>query len=81
MGGGNFVVILTSPDLTSWSTQPDTNINYLEGIAYGNGLFVATGAGYDPISLQSSDIVMSPDGTNWTMQNLGTSDFELSSVI
>jgi hypothetical protein len=37
--------ILTSPDGVSWTARASPTGNYLFGVTYGNGLFVAVGGG------------------------------------
>jgi long-subunit fatty acid transport protein len=44
--------------------------NDLNGVAYGNGLFVAVGGSYD-----SSTILTSRDGVGWTVRPSPTRDF------
>jgi hypothetical protein len=82
-GGGNFVVILTSPDLITWTQQtapPD--VDGLSGIVYANGLFVAVGSGDDLILRQIfGAILTSQDGVNWVQENSGTTDSYLNNVI
>jgi hypothetical protein len=51
-------LIGTSPDGINWTTL--TTSNYLSGITYGGGQFVAVGAG--------GSILTSPDGKTWTTQ-------------
>src|SRR5439155_1650028 len=62
-------VILTSADGVNWlsqvlGAQPYTRIN---AVTYGNGQFVAVGAGYSPDLLEAGRaiILTSTDGTNW----------------
>ena len=62
-------VILTSADGVNWlsqvlGAQPYTGLN---AVTYGNGQFVAVGAGYSPDLLEAGRaiILTSTDGTNW----------------
>jgi photosystem II stability/assembly factor-like uncharacterized protein len=52
-------LIGTSPDGITWTTLPYTS-NYLSGVTYGGGQFVAVG--------REGSILTSPDGTTWTTQ-------------
>ena len=52
--------IATSPDGLSWSILPYMS-NYLSGITYGGGQFVAVG--------REGSILTSTDGTTWTPQS------------
>ncbi len=56
---------------TTWTSRTSQSKS-LNGVAYGNGLFVAVGghAGYGP---SVSPILTSPDGVNWTAQTSPTS--------
>jgi hypothetical protein len=65
-------IILTSADGVNWPlqvlrAQPYTGLN---AVTYGNGQFVAVGAGYTPdlIEASSAVILTSTDGTNWVQQ-------------
>jgi hypothetical protein len=40
---GGSGTILTSPDGVTWTRRTSGTGNWLEGVAYGNGLFVAVG--------------------------------------
>jgi hypothetical protein len=42
----------------NWTEQTLGTNNWLEGVTYGNGLFVAVG--------KNGTILTSPDGVNWT---------------
>ncbi|MGD0838450.1 MAG: hypothetical protein ABSB49_17575 [Polyangia bacterium] len=53
-------LIATSSDATSWSILPYTS-NYLSGVTYGAGQFVAVG--------REGSILTSSDGTTWTPQS------------
>jgi hypothetical protein len=79
---GDFPVILTSPDLTNWTTQTGpAEVSEFSGIVYANGLFVAAGDGYDPLwQLGFGAIATSPDGINWTPQNSG-SGYQLNNIM
>ena len=81
--GGDFPVILTSPDLVAWARQvTPSSVDNLFGIAYASGLFVAVGSANDPASYQEfGAILTSPDGVEWTLQNSGTTDYFLKKVI
>jgi hypothetical protein len=59
--------ILTSPDGVNWTARASGTSNWLNGVTYGNGLFVAVGGG--------GAILTSPDGVNWTRRASGTSNF------
>jgi photosystem II stability/assembly factor-like uncharacterized protein len=52
-------LIGTSPDGSTWTTLPYTS-NYLSGVTYGGGQFVAVG--------REGSILTSPDGATWTPQ-------------
>jgi hypothetical protein len=69
-GKGKFVALLesysylyTSPDGVTW-TKRNSGTPYLNGVAYGNGTFVAVG--------DDGIVVTSPDGVTWTERNSGT---------
>jgi hypothetical protein len=48
-GHGNFLIILTSPDLITWTPQPaPQDADFLPAIVFTNEVFLAVGAGYDP---------------------------------
>ena len=57
VGVGNSGTIITSPDGTSWTKRTSGTIYNLNGVTYGNGLFVTVGWG---------TILTSSDGTTWT---------------
>jgi hypothetical protein len=44
-GPPNSTVILSSPDAVHWTAHPESSSNQLNGVAYGNGSFVAVGNG------------------------------------
>jgi hypothetical protein len=50
----------------SWTQRTSGTSNWLNGVAYGNGLFVAVGDG--------GTILTSPDGVSWTQRTSGTSN-------
>jgi hypothetical protein len=52
-------LIGTSPDGSTWTILPNTP-NYLSGVTYGGGQFVAVG--------REGSILTSPDGATWTPQ-------------
>jgi hypothetical protein len=75
---GNGGAIFTSADAANWvlrSVSLPGDDGTLEGVAYGNGLFLAVG-GYElhtnSDSTAHSVLVTSPDGVTWTVQ---TPDF------
>jgi hypothetical protein len=49
--------ILTSPDAISWTRRFSTPSPYILDAAFGGGMYVAVGA---------ANIIVSPDGINWT---------------
>jgi hypothetical protein len=65
-GNGKFVavagsgIILTSPTGSNWTWQTSGTSQTLQGIGFGNGLFVAAG---DRV------ILTSPDAINWSVQS------------
>jgi hypothetical protein len=76
---GNSALMAASDDGVNWATcEPNTTIN-LNGVAYGNGKFVAVGGRYfydswgDPVSSEST-ILTSSDGVSWMRQQAGTSN-------
>jgi hypothetical protein len=75
-GGVNFAIVLTSPDLVTWTPQPvSEDFNFLAGIIFTNGQFVAAGGGWDSLyQMELGVVATSPDGTNWTEQNSGVTD-------
>lgn len=62
-GGNTYPIVITSPDAVKWTMTKLDESCYLERIAYGNGVFVATGA--------NGGILTSPDGINWTARDTG----------
>jgi hypothetical protein len=84
----SFPIILTSADSVNWVSQVLGTLPYtgLNAVTYGNGQFVAVGAGYEP-DLQeafTAIILTSTDGTNWVERqsttNNGLHDAGLHSV-
>jgi len=72
-------IVTTSPNGIEWTAQAATSPAYeLEGIAFGNGIFVAVG--YDDNSITDDSITIgdngriltSTNGTSWTEHNPGT---------
>jgi len=61
---GQSGTILTSSEGTSWTERTSGISEYLNGVTYGNGLFVTVGWG---------TILTSSDGTTWTERTSGTS--------
>jgi hypothetical protein len=56
-------VVITSRDAVKWTMTSLKESCHLESIAFGNGVFVATGA--------NGGILTSPDGINWTGLSTG----------
>ncbi|MGY2954787.1 hypothetical protein ACVWZQ_002946, partial [Thermostichus sp. MS-CIW-29] len=54
-------------DGVSWTQRTSGTSNQLNGVAYGNGLFVAVG--------WDGTILTSPDGVSWTQRTSGTSNW------
>ncbi len=83
---GHYETILTSSDGTTWTSRTSGRTNssgfsytnssgwtytdYLEGITYGNSIFVTVGRGEDG----SGTIITSSDGINWTTRTSGTTN-------
>jgi hypothetical protein len=77
--GGQFVAaaagfrtggILISPNGRNWTAPYTGDDNYMQGVTYGNGLYVAVGGDW----LQAAApgiIITSSDGTNWTRRTAG----------
>ena len=55
-------LIQTSPDGVTWTSRNVGTTNFLNGVTYGDGTFVAVGNG----------LLTSPNGITWTSRNLGT---------
>jgi hypothetical protein len=68
---GGSGTILTSPDGVNWTARTSGTSNWLLGVVYGNGLFVAVGR-------VLCTILTSPDGVNWTARTSGTSKSSLA---
>ena len=78
--GGRFVAvtggfrtggILTSENGKSW-TAPYTDVdNYMQGVTYGDGLYVAVGGNW-LVAAEPGIVLTSSDGTNWTRRTSGT---------
>jgi hypothetical protein len=63
-GPGSYPIVITSPDGVKWTmTKLDVSCQ-LEKIAFGNGIFVATGL--------DGDILTSSSGLAWTVRDTGT---------
>jgi uncharacterized repeat protein (TIGR02543 family) len=71
MAVGESGTILTSTDGITWAERNSGVSCYLEGVTYGNGLFVAVG--------DEGNIVTSPDGISWSQRDTGT-DYHLSGI-
>jgi len=70
-GGNRTTHVITSPDGITWTLQTHPAADF-QAVAYGNGLWVATGYG---------DAYTSPDGVTWTRRvNTGT-DHGWTSVV
>ena len=83
---GHYETILTSSDGTTWTSRTSGRTNssglsyknssgwtytdYLEGITYGNSIFVTVGRGEDG----SGTIMTSSDGITWTTRTSGTTN-------
>jgi len=59
--------ILTSPDGITWTARSSGTLNNLNGVAYGNSIYVAVG--------YSGAILTSPDGITWTERDSGISNY------
>jgi hypothetical protein len=68
--------IYSSIDGLSWVQRAQAPFANFNGVAYGNGRFVAVGDG-QLISggTTTTNVYVSLDGTNWTSRNFGFSDF------
>ena len=56
---------MSSPDGISWSTNNSTTTAHLNGIVYGQGVFLAVGV--------NGTVVLSTDGILWSPHSLNTS--------
>jgi hypothetical protein len=66
-GGGGLFTIRHHPHLPGrgdWTERASGTSNWLNGVTYGNGLFVAVG--------EDGTILTSPDGVTWTQRTSGT---------
>jgi len=52
---------------TTWTKRTSGTDAWLEGVTYGNGIFVAVG--------NLGTILTSPDGVKWTKRNSGTESY------
>ncbi len=69
-------LIGSSPDGVTWTRHdapPTTDYSYLEGVAYGEGRFVATGRGSSP---GRPLLYTSEDGIEWTAQDVPFQSYE-----
>jgi hypothetical protein len=57
---------------TAWQARDSGTSNRLNGVAYGDGMYVAVG--------QNGTVVTSSDGTNWVHRSLGETNAELLCV-
>lgn len=64
INGSQFGRITTSPDGVTWTTRKTTNSNWVGGVTYGNGRWVATGGW--------GLVMYSVDGINWTETSYGS---------
>ena len=60
-------IVLKSTDGVSWMTVQSGTTDYLKGVAFGNGIFVAVGTPYDG----GYSVHTSPDGTAWQVVTSG----------
>ena len=74
MGSDNYA-IYTSTYGNTWDLQtlPNDNGNGFDGVAYGNGIFIA-------FMKNSTGVSTSADGITWTL-NYTYSPYEVSSVV
>lgn len=61
---GNSGVILTSPDAVTWTNRTINTVNW-NGVAYGNGLYLA-------VDTNGTTAAYSTDGTNWSTMTIST---------
>lgn len=62
--GSGGAVIITSPNGTNWTFRNCPTTNWLRGVTYADGLFVAVG--------NNGTILSSPTGEVWTLHNSGS---------
>lgn len=62
---GDHGTILTSTDAITWSTQLSPTTERLNGVAWGNGRFLAVG--------ENSTVLSSPDGITWSANKVTAS--------
>jgi hypothetical protein len=69
--------IATSPNGITWTNRTVTlsgaTVSYLDNVAYGNGIYVATGAKRVGNQSHIPLMITSPDGINWTERSMPTS--------
>ncbi|MEZ0386608.1 MAG: WD40/YVTN/BNR-like repeat-containing protein [Verrucomicrobium sp.] len=76
-GGGHYVcvgtlggknIMLSSPDGVTWasSTNDAKYSNYVQGIAHGNGAFLAVGGDAGSVGSAKPFVMTSPDGVKWS---------------
>ena len=72
--GGQYVagtsagVIYTSPDAITWTSRGTVTSQYVESIAYGNGIYVVTLDGTEVVG--AGQVVTSPDAITWTSRTV-----------
>lgn len=72
---GNDKTVRTSPDGMAWTTRSSTVNDWsLNGVAWGDGQFVAVGGG------DSNQVLASPDGVNWTARTPVNGPLHLENV-
>jgi hypothetical protein len=74
--GGTGPLIASSPDGVTWTLHdapPTTDYSYLESVSYGDGRFVAMGAGNNP---PRPLLYTSEDGIEWTAQPVPFQSYE-----
>ena len=68
-GYQNFAAILTSSNGTSWNSRTiPTSTLRLQGVTFGNGLYVAVGSTFTA----GAAVLTSPDGATWTNRTSNT---------
>jgi len=60
-------IYITSPDGITWTARSSGTLKNLNGVAYGNSIYVAVG--------YSGTILTSPDGITWTERDSGISNY------